>query len=272
MQDFTTTPVEIFATHWRNRSLIKTLVKRDIVGRYRGSVLGLLWSFFNPLLMLSVYTFVFSSVLKARWSADNPSKVEFALVLFAGLIIFNFASDIINRSATIITSNTNYVKKVIFPLEVLSSVVTISALFHLSISLVVWLAAYIVFFGMPHPTIVFFPVILLPMIALSLGFSWFLASLGVYLRDVSQITGLVMTALMFMSPIFYPISALPAEIRPFIYLNPLTPMTEMTRDILYWGKAPNMTEMLIYTAITFGLAAAGFLWFQKTRKGFADVL
>ena len=186
MQHFSASPKEMLASLWRHRGLIKASAKREVLGRYRGSVMGLLWSFFNPLFMLAVYTFVFSEVFKMRWSAGSESKTEFALVLFAGLIVFNLFAECINRAPSLILSNVNYVKKVVFPLEVLPFVGLLSALFHGAISLGVWLLAYLVLFGIPHPTALYLPLIVLPFILFIMGLSWALASLGVYLRDVAQ--------------------------------------------------------------------------------------
>ena len=272
MRQFSATPKEMFASFWRNRELIFVSAKREILGRYRGSVLGLLWSFFNPLLMLSVYTFVFSEVFKARWGASSGSKAEFALVLFAGLIVFNLFAECINRSPTLIVSNPNYVKKVIFPLEVLPFINILSGIYHAAISLIVWLIAYIVLFGIPHLTVLLFPLVLFPFAVLIIGMCWCLASLGVFLRDVAQFVGIVVTVLMFLSPLFYPASALPENYRDLLFLNPVTFVIEMVRDVLYWGKMPNFISLAIYWVISLGVAWFGFFWFQKTRKGFADVL
>lgn len=272
MQNFPATPREIFASLWHHRSLIKASIKREVLGRYRGSVLGILWSFFNPLFMLVVYTFVFSVVFKARWSIGSESKTEFALLLFAGLIIFNLFSECILRAPGLIVGNPNYVKKVIFPLEILPWVGLGAAMFHGAISLFVWLIAYLVFFGIPHSTILYFPLIFLPLSLLIIGLSWALASLGVFLRDVGQFIGLITTVLMFLTPIFYPASALPEAYRPYIYMNPLTLVIEQARDILFWGRAPDFAMLSMYIILTFFIAWLGFAWFQKTRKGFADVL
>jgi lipopolysaccharide transport system permease protein len=272
MQSFNISPREMFATAWRQRSLIKVLMQREVVGRYRGSVLGILWSFFHPVLMLAVYTFVFSVVFKARWNSGSDSKTEFALVLFAGMIVFNLFSECINRAPTLILYNANYVKKVVFPLEILPWVTLGSAVFHLLVSLVVWLLFYAVFFGIPHPTALLLPVVLVPLLLFTLGGTWLLASLGIYLRDVAQIVGIMTTVLMFLSPIFYPVSALPEHYRFLLMLNPLTPIIEQARDVLYWGKLPDWDLIGICTAIGLFMAWAGFAWFQKTRKGFADVL
>jgi lipopolysaccharide transport system permease protein len=272
MQHFSISPKEMVASFWRNRSLIKAMVKREVIGRYRGSVMGILWSFFNPVLMLAVYTFVFSVVFKARWTGGSESKTEFALALFAGLMVFNLFSECLNRAPGMVLGNVNYVKKVVFPLEILPVVALGSAAFHLVISLFAWLIFYLVFFGVPPATALLFPVVLLPLIPLTLGISWFLASLGVYLRDVGQIIGILTTVLMFMSPIFYPISALPKEYQPFLLLNPMTVVIEAVRGVLIIGKVPDCGLYGIYTTFSAFVAWMGSAWFQKTRKGFADVL
>jgi lipopolysaccharide transport system permease protein len=272
MQTFPATPREIVASLWRNRSLLKASIKREVLGRYRGSVMGVLWSFFNPVFMLIVYTFVFSVVFQARWSSGSESKTEFALVLFAGLLVFNLFAECINRAPGLIVGNQNYVKKVVYPLEILPWVGLGAALFHGAVSLGVWLIAYLIFFGLPHATMLYLPLILLPFGLFIMGLSWALASLGVYLRDVGQFIGLLTTVLMFLSPIFYPASALPEAYRPLLYMNPLTPVIEQTRDVLFWGKAPDFAMLGIYLVATSLIAWLGFAWFQKTRKGFADVL
>ncbi|MFJ2454941.1 ABC transporter permease [Pseudomonas protegens] len=272
MRSFSATPIEMVASLWRHRGLIKASTKREVLGRYRGSVMGIMWSFFNPLFMLAVYTFVFSVVFSARWGTGTGSKTEFALLLFSGLMMFNLFAECINRAPGLIVSNANYVKKVVFPLEILPTVTLFSALFHGLISLGVWLLAYIVFFGMPHFTVLFLPLIVLPFIFFIVGLSWVLASTGVYLRDVSQFIGVVTTVLMFLSPIFYPVSALPEIYRPWLYMNPLTIVIELTRDVLFWGKSPDFLMLGIYWVLTSIFAWLGFAWFQKTRKGFADVL
>ena len=272
MHNFSASPREMTASLWRNRNLIKASVQREVLGRYRGSVMGILWSFFNPLFMLAVYTVVFSVVFKARWGSGSDSKTEFALVLFAGLIIFNIFSECINRAPGLIISNVNYVKKVLYPLEILPAITLLSALFHALISFCVWLLAHGLFFGVPHATALLLPVVVIPFLMFIMGLSWGLASLGVYLRDVSQIIGVITSVLMFMSPIFYPASALPENYRVLLYINPLTPVIEMTRDVLYWGKVPDFQVLGTYWLVTALIAWIGFAWFQKTRKGFADVL
>lgn len=272
MQVFSSSPRELVATVWRNRGLVRALVQREVVARYRGSFAGILWSLFNPVFMLAVYTFVFSVVFKARWSGGSESRSEFALVLFAGMIVFSVFAETITRAPTTIISNPSYVKKVIFPLEILPCVALGSALFHASVSILVWLAAYVLLFGLPHATALLLPLVLLPLVLLTLGLSWLLASLGVYLRDVAQVVGIATTAMMFMSPIFYPLSALPEQYRPLLLLNPLTPAVEQARAVLVWGQLPDFGILAAYLVASAVVAWLGFAWFQKTRRGFADVL
>lgn len=272
MQNFSTSPKEMAASLWRNRSLIKAMAQREVVGRYRGSFMGILWSFFNPVFMLAVYTFVFSVVFKSRWNAGSDSKTEFALLLFVGLIVFNLFAECFNRAPSLILANVNYVKKVVFPLEILPWVAMGSAMFHALISLGVWLIAYLILFGAPHLTVLLLPLVTLPLLLFTMGLTWALASLGVYLRDISQFIGIATTMLMFLSAIFYPASAIPEKYRPLLLLNPLASAIEQTRDVLFWGKTPDMTMLSGFLLGAALIAWLGFAWFQKTRKGFADVL
>ena len=265
-------PREIVASLWRNRTLVVMLARRDALGRYRGSALGIAWSFFQPLLMLTVYTFVFSGVFKARWTGGVGSTTEYSLVLFAGLLLFTLFAECLNRAPSLILSNVNYVKKVAFPLEILPWVVFAAALFHMAITLCVWLLFYVVLFGAPPATAILLPILLIPLALTIMGLTWFLAALGVYLRDVGQIVGIATSALIFLSPIFYPLSALPERIRPLLYLNPLTTAVEQIRDVLMWGKLPDWSDFGVFLACGALVACMGFAFFQKTRKGFADVL
>lgn len=265
-------PNALAASLQSNRSLILSLIKREVIGRYRGSALGILWSFFNPVLMLFVYTFVFSVVFKARWIGGTESKTEFALVLFSGLLVFNLFSECVNRAPALILGNANYVKKVIFPLETLTIVALGAAFFHFLIGLAVWTIFYLIFFGLPSLKILLLPIVILPLGLMILGISWLLASLGVYLRDVTQIVGVVTTALMFLSPIFYPVAALPPEYHTFMQMSPLTFVVEQARDVMIWNIGINWTEWTKHLLISSLVGWLGFAWFQKTRKGFADVL
>jgi lipopolysaccharide transport system permease protein len=272
MQNFSIAPREMAASLWRNRGLIQVLVKREVIGRYKGSYLGILWSLFNPVFMLLVYTFVFSVVFKARWAGGSDSRTEFALILFAGLLVFNLFAECVTRAPSLVLSNVNYVKKVVFPLEVLPVVSLGAALFHTTVSIAVWMIAYLILFGIPQPFALLLPALLLPLVFLILGLSWLLASLGVFLRDVAQFIGLFVTVLMFLSPIFYPVSALPPDFQQLFILNPLTPVIEQVRNVLIWNKPPDWGFYAVYLTVCAVVAWLGFAWFQKTRKGFADVL
>jgi lipopolysaccharide transport system permease protein len=257
---------------WHNRQLIFQMARREVVGRYKGSVLGLAWSFFNPVFMLSVYTFVFSEIFKSRWAGAGESKTQFAVLLFVGMIVQGLFSEVLNRAPSLIVSNVNYVKKVVFPIEILPIVAMGAALFHSLISLSVLLVAFVIFNGYLQWTAVFAPLVLLPLIILIVGFAWMLASLGVFLRDVGQTITIITTVLMFLSPVFYPVSAVPERFRVWIMANPLTFIIEQAREVLIWGHFPDWTGLGIYTLAAVAVAWAGYAWFQKTKKGFADVL
>jgi len=273
MQQFSTSPKEIVASFWRNRQLILALTKREVVGRYRGSVMGIAWSFFNPVLMLVVYTFVFSVVFKARWGgASEESKASFAIMLFVGMLVHGLFAECLNRAPGLILTNPNYVKKVIFPLEILPWVVLGSALFHGAISLLILLVAQLIFAQQIVWTTLLFPCVLVPLVFASVGFGWFLAGLGVYVRDIGQVTGMITTVLLFLSPVFYPVSALPEKYQAWLQLNPLTFIIEEGRNTLIFGKVPNVGEWGIMLTVGLCIAWAGFIWFQNARKGFADVI
>ncbi len=272
MKNFHANPKELTASFWRNRALIRSMVHREVAGRYKGSMLGIFWSLVTPIFMLTVYTFVFSIVFKARWNTGSESQTEFALILFAGLLVFNLFGECISRAPGLILSNVNYVKKVVFPLEILPWVSMGSAIFHFTVSFIVWLIAYSLLIGAPHWTVIFTPLIIAPFALFVMGLSWFLASLGVYLRDVGQLIGIIIQVTMFLTPIFYPIAALPIKLQPLLKLNPLTTPIEMMRDAMYWGNAPSISSWLIGSLVSTAVAAAGFAWFQKTRKGFSDVI
>lgn len=258
---------------WRNRQLIARLAQREVLGRYRGSLLGLLWSFLNPVFMLAVYTFVFTVAFRARWGLGaEETKIQFALVLFVGLIVHGLFAEVLNRSPSLILGNVNFVKKVVFALEILPAVTMGAALFHSLISLLVLLAAFAFLNGHLYWTTLFIPLVLLPLAVLTLGLAWMLASLGVYIRDVGQTIGVLTTVALFISPVFYSVTALPERFRPWMMANPLTFIIEQAREVLIWGHLPDWAGLGLYTLVATTLAWAGYAWFQKTRKGFADVL
>lgn len=271
MQTYSISPFSMAASLWRHAGLIRVTARREVLGRYEGSLLGLFWSFFTPLFMLAIYTFVFSVVFNARWG-ENGSKTEFALLLFAGLIIFHMFAECLTRAPMLIINNANYVKKVVYPLEILPFIVLLSALFHSLISFIVWMLAYLVLFGLPHWTVLYLPLVLLPFLFLIMGLSWALAALGVYLRDIAQFIGVLTTMMMFLSPVFYPLSALPEGLQTAVLFNPLAIIIEMVRDVIYFGQTPDFIVLSIYWLVALICCWLGFALFQKTRKGFADVL
>lgn len=265
--------VVLFRTIFSNLQLIFQMTRREVLGRYKGSVFGLVWSLFNPILMLTIYTFVFAVIFKARWAGTlGDSKLEFALILFVGIAVYTILADSINQSPSLITNNSNYVKRVVFPLEILPFISMGSTLFHIGISFMVLIAGLFLMNGFVSWTIILLPLVLLPLIIFSIGISWFLASLGVFIPDIRQATGIFSTALMFLSPIFYPVSALPERIQQWAFLNPLTFIIEQARAVLVFGVIPDWRGLFVYGFFACCCAWLGFVWFQKTRKGFADVL
>ncbi len=265
-------PLWVFISLWRYWELVWQMSKREVIGRYRGSMMGLLWSFFTPLLMLAIYTFVFGIALKVRWGEAAENQAGFALILFSGLIVHTLFAECVTRAPGLILSNVNYVKKVVFPLEILPWVVMGAALFHAGVSFGVLLLCYVgLYHAFPWP-IFALPVLLLPFVLLTMGVSWFLASFGVFVRDVGQTVGLLTTALLFLSPILYPVSVLPESWRAYLFLNPLTFIVEQVHNVLFWGKLPDWQGLGLYYLCSQVVAWLGFLWFQKTHQGFADVL
>lgn len=257
----------------RHRDLVWQMTKRDIIGRYRGSIAGVLWSFFHPVLMLAVYTVVFSGVFKSRWGAGSPdSHVDFAVVLFAGLLVHGLFAECVNRAPSLVVAQPSLVKKVVFPLEILPWVTVMSALFHTFAGLMVLLGVAALGSLRLSPTVLLFPLVIAPLVVCTLGFVWFLAATGVYLRDLSQGIGVVTTAMLFLSPVFYASATLPEPYRTLLTLNPLSFIVEQAREVLIWGRMPNWIGLAIYLGISLVIARTGFWWFQKTRRGFADVL
>lgn len=265
------TLASLVSTPWCHRGLIYELAKRDVLGRYRGSVMGLTWSIVQPLLMLAIYTVVFGTFLQSKWPGTENS-FQFAVVLFAGLILFNFFAECLNRAPTIVTSNANFVTKIVFPLEILPWVTVASAGFHFLTSLAVWAGFALAIYGTLHWTMVFLPIVILPLVGVAIGLCWFIGATGVYLRDLGYVTGLLTTILLFLSPVFYAIKGLPPEFRALVLLNPLTFIVEQARAVMIEGALPDLAGLLAYGGCSLLVAWAGLAWFQKTREGFADVL
>ena len=265
-------PQRVFTSFWDHRGLILQLTRREIAARYRGSVLGVAWSFVTPLLMLAVYTFVFTVVFEARWDIAVGNQVEFALVLFAGLIVFYIFSECIGRAPGLLMENPSYIKRIIFPLEILGWIAVVSALFNAVISLGILLVGYVLVVGVPPLTTLWTPVVLAPYALLVLGITWILAPLGLYVRDVRQVVSVILPIFMFASPLFYPLSAIPEAARPYMALSPLAFTMEQLRAVALFGIQPDFVGLAIFTAIATFIAWCGFAFFQITKRGFADVL
>jgi lipopolysaccharide transport system permease protein len=255
-----------------NRQLIGQLIRRDVVGRYRGSVMGIAWSFLNPLLMLIVYTVVFSGIFRSRWPGLGDSTTGFAVVLFVGLIVHGLFAECVTRAPGLVLANPNYVKRVIFPLEILPWVSMGSAVFHSLISLCVMLVAQVLVNGSLPWTVVLLPIVVMPLIFTTLGIAWFLSALGVFVRDISQITTMIVSVAMFLSPVFYPVSIISPRHQRWLYLNPLTYPIEDARGALIFGRGPSPVHLIVALAAGMIVAQIGFWWFQKARRGFADVI
>lgn len=251
---------------------MRQLVAREIIGRYRGSMLGVLWSLVTPILMLGVYTFVFGFVFRARWGTDGTSGGAFAILIFSGMIVHSLFSECFTKAPGLVVDNANYVKKVLFPLEVLPWVTLGSALFHACVSLLVLLAFTIALRHQISWTVLLMPAVILPFVLVIIGISWWLAATGVYVRDIGQLTGMLSTVLLFLSPVFYPLSALPEGYRWVFLLNPLTFIIVQSREVLVYGQMPYWPGLGIYLTVGLVTAWAGYAWFQKTRRGFADVI
>lgn len=271
-QKFPSSPAAMARALWGHRRLLHQLVVREVAGRYRGSFLGMAWSFFNPLIMLAIYTIVFSKIFRAQWSEQAERPVAFSLILFVGMILHGFFSECLVRAPAVVIANANYVKKVVFPLEILPPAALGSALFHAGISFVVLMGLFVFLHGAPPVTLLAAPVVALPLVLYALGASWFLASMGVYVRDVGQMAAVLTTILLFLSPVFYSVEAVPPALRWIFQVNPLAVAIGQMRGAILWGHWPALRMWALHGLGGLVFAGLGFAWFQKTRTGFADVL
>lgn len=258
-------------------ALILSLIRREIAGRYRGSSFGLLWSLITPMFMLAVYTFFFGVVLQARWDVPNRSgaehsTTEFGVILFAGLVAFQFFSEVAGGAPGLVVGNRNYVKKIVFPIRILSVVSVGTALFHSAISLLVLLIFTWFVFGKIPLTFVLAPLVFAPLVVMALGLSWFMAAVGVYFRDIGQIVPPLLTATLFLSPILFPRAVMPEQFQSYLSLNPLAIPVEALRDVTLFGLQPDWTALGFYSLAAIAVALLGDRFFQLTRRGFADVL
>lgn len=266
-------PASIVQNLVRHRGLIKELVKRDFSSRYRGSAFGVVWIFLNPLIFLGVYTVFFSGILKARWLNDTAgSTTLYSVNLFAGLLLHTFLSECINRAPYLVVSQPNYVKKVVFPLDIIPVVSVSSALVNLSVSFVILVLFCMIFgFGF-HFTAILAPIVVLPLVFFSIGVSAFLSSLGVYIRDITQITTFISTILLFLSPVFFSADIFPVSYRWMLNFNPLTLPIEQLRGVVIEGVGIDWIQWSYGIVVGVIIMFGGLIWFQKTRSGFADVI
>lgn len=258
----------------QHRDLLRQMLLRNIAARYRGSVLGLVWSFAHPLMMLAVYSFVFGIVFKARWGVeslgDNPAS--FPLIMFCGMAIFNIFSESVNTSSVLIVNNAGLVKKVIFPLEILPIVTVMTSLIFGLAWFALLLLGTVFFLHQLSWTMLLLPITMIPLLLISAGVSFFVASLGVYLRDIPQLVGIVTQILFFMTPIFYPIAIVPERLRWILEFNPLSSVVEETRKLFLYGQVPDFGVCAMIFVLSCVIFQLGLAWFVKTKKGFADVL
>ena len=257
----------------KNRYLFLQMLKREFEQRYRGSQLGFIWAFIYPIMMLLVYTFVFGMVMKVKWGVAGQDNIAFGIILFAGLLCHSFLAETFVGAVGLITGNQQYVKKVVFPLQILSLVQICNSLIHMLLGLFILLAIYLLSGGTLHATIVLVPVVLLPFIAFLLGMSWFISVLGVYVRDLGQFMGVLVTVLLFLGPIVYPFSAIPEALQNYVlWLNPLTIIVEQLRAVVLFGQMPDWYLLGIYSIFAGLMLVLGAWFFNKTRDGFADVI
>lgn len=256
----------------RHRSLTWELAKRDVLGRYREASFGLLWSLISPFFMLMIYTLAFGYLLKSRWPGTSGNIADFSMLLFLGLIVHGFFADCLNRAPTLIVSSTNLVKRIVFPLQVLPWVMVMSALFHALANSLVFVVLNFALRGELAPTAPLLPLVLLPLAVAALGVGWLLSSLSVFLRDIGQITGLLATAMLFLSSAIIPVDTLPEHYQWVFRLNPLTFIIDQAREVAFWGRMPDWFGLGLYLAGALLFAYLGYAVFQKTRRGFADVL
>jgi lipopolysaccharide transport system permease protein len=262
-------PLHIPADIWHNRYLLGQLVKRDVLLRYRGAIFGVLWIFLSPLVMLAIFAFIFGHVFQARWP-QQESGIPFWLLLYSGLIAFNVFAETVSRAPTSVRGYPSFVKKIIFPVSILPIVPLGAALVHGGFNFLILIAA-LAWIGQLHAEILLFPLVIVPLLLLALGLSWFLAAWGVFIRDMTQIVPVFVQMLLFLSPVFYPVSAVPEMLRPIYQYNPLSIVIETTRAILA-GQPVAMDTWGIALISCLIAATLGYAFFQHSRDEFADVL
>lgn len=256
---------------YRYRNLLFQLIKRDISSRYQGTLIGIGWSLVLPLMTLGVYALVFGLILQPRWpNVSDPSM--FTLLLFSGLLVFNFFSECASRATSLIVANANYVKKVVFPVDLLIWVPIGSALFHMALGTIAWTILVLLFDGQLYWTFILAPLVLFPLVIMSAGISYFLSAIGVFIRDVGQVIAVSVQLLMYLGPVIYPRKVLPESFQWLMVFNPITVPVEQFRNILNYGLVPDLRALAVYAAVGCAVAWLGKMFFEKTRHGFADVI
>lgn len=261
-----------FSAFGKHRFLTYELTRRDVQGRYRGASFGIFWSLLSPFLMLLVYTLAFGYILRSQWPGSTGSTSDFALILFVGLIVHGLFAECLSRSPGLIVGNANYVKRIVFPLHVLVWSVVLSALFHTTTNTLVFAALHLVVHGYIHPTILLLPLVLLPLVLVTVGVSWMMSAAGVYIRDLGQVTGVLSTALLFLSSAIIPLQSLPERYKLIFKLNPLTFIIDQAREVAIWGRMPDWAGLGKYMLGAMLVAWIGYALFNKASRGFADVL
>lgn len=258
---------------WAHRELLWQFTLRNVELRHKGSHLGLVWSFLSPLLILGLYVLVFGYINGGKFGVlPQESPVDFALGVFIGLTIFHFVGEVLGTSTGLIVSNPNFVKKVVFPLEILPAAGVAAAAFHLLISLGLVLLSVAIFGEGVHAGVLWLPVILLPMLLLCLGISWFFSALGVFLRDIGQLMQFLTLAIMFSSAVFYSAQKIPPQAWSYMRFNPVLLANELARDAVLWQRPLNTHHLLYLYGVGLGACYVGHLAFRRMKPAFADVL
>jgi len=255
----------------RHSDLILQFAKRELTGRYRGSALGFLWSLLTPAVMIAIYTFIFAGIFRARFGAHG-SPWDYALYLFCGLLPWSAFQESLQISSTTIIAHTNLVKRVVFPLETLPASHSLAAIANQLFGTIVLLTAVTMIRREIHLTLLWLPVLLALQFAMMLGASWFVAALGVFVRDTAQVVTLALTAWMFLTPIIYPASVVPERYRALVNLNPLTALVESYRRVMIEGAMPDVSGLLFFAAFAALSFFGGYFWFAKARRNFADIV
>ena len=265
-------PFDFLRPIWRYGPLVRGLARRKIELRYRGSLLGFLWAIVNPLLLLAVYTFVFSIVFKARWGDASSNTTEFSLYLFSGIILYSVFAECVNEAPSLMLQNSAFVKQHRFPLEILLWVSLLATLFNFAVGMTVLMVFHFFVLGLPPVSAIYLPLIMVPVILMTLGVSWLLAALGVFLRDITQVVGVLTTALLFLSPIFYPASRIPEHWQAQYFLNPFARIIEMSKVVLFQGAEPAWVPLAVMSLAGWGMAWFGYICFMRFKPAFADVV